>query len=213
MKTLLVCIAVLLGSCCGMKLGSKVIDNNKGIVLLKGSTALFGYRATAFAIRRDGKGTILLTNKHACIDGAIITIKDTNSNEYSAEVIRTGTFDDLCLLHTDALLPVLKLADKDANYGDSVVVDGCGRGICGQLVTGYIGKYIEIKSEDVGIYDKEQLLTTPIYHGNSGSPVMDSSGKVVGIINLGVEDANTESIMVPVNVILRFLDNNNDVIQ
>jgi S1-C subfamily serine protease len=213
MKKAIVLLVVLLTSCAHFDLSSNVINNNQGIVLLRGSTTSFSYTATAFAIERDAKGTLLLTNKHACVDDAVLSIKDTSNNEYKAIVVKRAQFEDLCLIHTDAILPVLKLGNKDASYGQFVVVDGCGRGICEQIVTGYAGKYIEIKNDDAGIYAREQLLTTPIYPGNSGSCVMDASGRVVGIINLGIPDAPTEAIMIPISSVLRFLDSSDDVIK
>ena len=96
----------------------------------------------------------------------------------------------------------MPLALSDPPPATPVWVAGyLGRGAL-QLIRGTVLGYT-----DGRLYGEAGRLIrsdAPIKHGSSGSPVMDSSGEVVGIA-FAVELDNSEALIVPVSTIRRFL--------
>lgn len=124
-----------------------------------------------------GDGTTILTAKHvveADTDG-IVTIKTNDGHEYKAKVVSMGVEDDVAKLKLldDVVLPAAKLADSNPVVGDSVEVVGH------PVNLEYIHTYGHVSSYqlDVMVYD----ATT--YLGNSGGPIFNEDGEVVGIVS------------------------------
>lgn len=212
MKKIFILLAFLT-SCAHIQVNPTEIRQSavKSVVMVHGTMLFGGYTATGFSVKSDSNGTDFLTNKHACVPGAEITVTDSDNKTYKSAIVRVSDLDDLCLLHSDeAQIPALPLATKDAEYGVDVEVIGCGHAICQQITHGITGKYVIINmTGSTEIHSREQLLTAVIYPGNSGSCVLDADGNVVGIINIGYNGAPTISIMVPVELIHRFISEPN----
>jgi Do/DeqQ family serine protease len=127
-------------------------------------------------------GTIL-TNNHV-IDGADkVQVEMTDKRSFEAKVVGTDKPSDLALLKIDAKdLPFLSLGDSDkVRVGDVVLAIGNPLGM-GQTVTAGI---ISAKGRRTGLSDGsfEDFLQTdaPINQGNSGGPLINVNGELVGI--------------------------------
>lgn len=127
-------------------------------------------------------GTIL-TNNHV-IDGADkVRVEMTDKRTLEAKVIGADKLSDLAVLKIDAKdLPHLALGDSDkVRIGDIVLAIGNPLGL-GQTVTAGI---ISAKGRRTGLSDGsfEDFLQTdaPINQGNSGGPLVNVNGELVGI--------------------------------
>ncbi len=127
-------------------------------------------------------GTIL-TNNHV-IDGADkVQVEMTDKRSFEAKVVGTDKPSDLALLKIDAKdLPYLSLGDSDkVRVGDVVLAIGNPLGM-GQTVTAGI---VSAKGRRTGLSDGsfEDFLQTdaPINQGNSGGPLINVTGELVGI--------------------------------
>jgi len=127
-------------------------------------------------------GTIL-TNNHV-IDGADkVQVEMNDKRSFEAKVVGTDKPSDLALLKIDAKdLPFLSMGDSDkVRVGDVVLAIGNPLGM-GQTVTSGI---ISAKGRRTGLSDGsfEDFLQTdaPINQGNSGGPLINVSGELVGI--------------------------------
>ena len=131
-------------------------------------------------VRGDG---YILTNHHV-IDGADrITVELTDRRMLTAKVVGSDAPSDLAVLKVDASgLPTVPLADSDqVKVGDVVLAVGNPMGV-GQTVTMGI---VSAKGRATGLGDGsfEDFLQTdaPINRGNSGGPLVNTRGELVGI--------------------------------
>jgi serine protease Do len=124
----------------------------------------------------------IVTNNHV-IDGAskiVVVMKD--GKELDATLIGTDPKTDLALLKVkaDAPLPALSFGDSDgARVGDWVLAIGNPFGLGGSATAGIISaRGRDIRS---GPYDDYLQIDAPINSGNSGGPVFNADGKVIGV--------------------------------
>ena len=214
MQKLLILLSLLVMSCAHLAANPQQIrSKSESIVLITGKTDKFAYAGTGFSIKEDGQGSDILTNSHMCQPNAVLSVEDSNHNQYRAKFIRRAEVDDLCLIRVDAIIPALKLAEKDAKFGDAITVIGYGKGIGPQIQSGYAEKYqvIAMEEGDQIIVTRAQMVSVAIYGGNSGSPVLDKDGIVIGIIFCGRGDAEHINYMEPVEIIHNFLDRKSEV--
>jgi serine protease Do len=129
----------------------------------------------------DPNGTIV-TNNHV-IDGAVdIKVTLDDGTELPAKLIGADPKSDLAVLKISASrqLPTVKWGDSDhMNAGDPVLAIGNPFGL-GTTVTSGI---VSARGRDLnnGPYDDFIQVDAAINHGNSGGPLMNSQGEVVGI--------------------------------
>lgn len=134
---------------------------------------------SGFIIDKSG---YIVTNNHV-IDGADdIKVTLTDGRELSAKLIGTDPQTDLALLKVEPkdALPVVDFADSDkARVGDWVVAIGSPFGLGGSVTAGIISA----RGRDIhsGPYDDYLQIDAPINSGNSGGPVINAEGRVVGV--------------------------------
>lgn len=146
---------------------------------------------SGFVIASDGT---IVTNNHV-IDGAVeIMVTLDNGKQYKAKLIGHDSKTDLAVLKIDAgeSLPTVSWGDSDKlRAGDNVLAIGNPFGI-GTTVTSGI---VSARGRDLhnGPYDDFIQVDAAINHGNSGGPLVDVSGKVVGI-NTAIYSPNGGSV-------------------
>jgi serine protease Do len=127
-------------------------------------------------------GTIL-TNNHVIEGAEKVQVELTDKRSFEAKVIGADKLSDLAVLKVDAKdLPYINFGDSDhVRIGDVVLAIGNPLGI-GQTVTAGI---ISAKGRRTGLSDGsfEDFLQTdaPINEGNSGGPLINVSGELIGI--------------------------------
>jgi serine protease Do len=143
---------------------------------------------SGFLISADG---YIVTNNHVISGGprgeAVneVTVILTNRKEYKAKIVGRDPASDLALLKIDATgLPFVKFADSSrARVGDWVVAIGNPLGL-GSTVTAGIISALQRNLGQGGAYDRYIQTDTAINRGNSGGPLFDLQGNVVGINNM-----------------------------
>lgn len=132
---------------------------------------------TGFNVKPDG---VIITNYHV-IEGALnITVRFPNGRVYKATQWRSKPEADLAVINLEAEgLPVIELNNYQIPApGDTIRVLGNPRALKNILVEGTVGPYVKIN----GVQGKVFSMDAPIYPGNSGSPVLDTSGQAVGVV-------------------------------
>ena len=139
-------------------------------------------------VRSMGSGFIVdatglvVTNNHV-IDGAqeiVVTLND--GDRYPAEVVGRDPKTDLALLRieVDEDLPYARFGDSDSTRaGDWVIAIGNPFGLGGTATTGIVSA----RGRDIqsGPFDDYLQIDAPINRGNSGGPLFDTSGRVIGV--------------------------------
>jgi len=143
---------------------------------------------TGFVVSPDG---YILTNEHV-IHGAESVSVTVNGTNYIASVVKANEAKDLALLKVDGRnLPVLAIATSShVSVGDTVYALGCPRGICGTLSTGTVANLgIVFTNLDVALIMLDLTLT----HGNSGGPLLNAQGEVIGVTRSGLLSSSGEN--------------------
>ena len=129
----------------------------------------------------DGSGDIL-TNNHVVDGGSRFTVEFADKSIAQATLVGTDPATDLALIHVDKVPSVTPLGFADSDHlrvGDPVIAIGDPYGV-GETVTAGV---ISARGRSLGNSSYVDYLQTdaPINQGNSGGPLLDYSGHVVGV--------------------------------
>lgn len=169
---------------------------------------------TAFTIDDSGN---LLTNYHVVEGCDNLTFRLPGQNPVAASVIATDVDADLALLSTNLLTVPATLKLQRPRLGDEIVVYGFpllgDLSSQGNLTTGVVSGLTGL-NDDTGTFQ----ISAQIQPGNSGGPVIDRAGNVIGVV---VSMANEQyftrqsgatpqnvNFSITGNVILNFLGTN-----
>jgi Do/DeqQ family serine protease len=131
-------------------------------------------------VRADG---YILTNEHV-VDGAdSITVDLSDRRSLPAHVVGSDKPSDLAVLKIDATgLDTLPLANSDAvRVGDVVLAVGDPLGVGRTVTMGIISAKGRVTSLGDGSYEDFLQTDAPINRGNSGGPLVNTKGELVGI--------------------------------
>jgi len=147
-------------------------------------------------ISKDG---YILTNRHVIDQADSVTVTFTNGDEYTARVVGADARDDLALIKIEPKQPltVAPLGDSEAvRPGDWVMAMGNPLGFEYSVTVGVVsGKGRSLPSNTFGDFIQTDAA---IYPGNSGGPLFDLAGEVVGINTAVIPDTNL-GFAVPIN--------------
>ncbi|MBR4291215.1 MAG: trypsin-like peptidase domain-containing protein [Oscillospiraceae bacterium] len=164
-------------------------QNVQSVVLITAemTTAVFGQTSTAtssgsgFVITEDG---YVVTNHHVVDKATKVTITMHDGTEYQAKVIGSDSTNDVALLkiEEDVTLQAVTIGSSTAlGVGDQVVAIG---NPLGELTSTLTVGYVSAKERDVttdGTTINMIQTDAAINSGNSGGPLFNSQGEVVGI--------------------------------
>lgn len=125
----------------------------------------------------------ILTNNHVIDDASRIIIRLQSGEEFSARVIGTDEETDLAVLKIDAGrdLPFIRLGNSDKiEIGDWVLAIGSPFGLA-QTVTAGIISQTRRETPYTSAFQKFIQTDAAINRGNSGGPLVDMNGDVIGI--------------------------------
>ncbi len=148
-------------------------DPRDSVVKLVG---LAGGSCTGFELKTPDGTQVTVTNKHCCEAG--ITNAFVNDHILPLNILSVAPTTDLCILQGIGNLPALDLADEAPQNGDDLTVIGYGLGF-GPTTSN--GKFVQVIAGDMLDVYGAYYLTAQILPGNSGSPVLNSRGQVVGV--------------------------------
>ncbi len=125
---------------------------------------------------------IIITNNHVIADANDVTVIFTNGQKLKAEVIGKDSKVDVAVLRVkpDKPLKAAKFGDSDKmRVGDWVVAVGNPFGLGGTVTAGIISA--RNRNIDSGPYDNYFQTDAAINKGNSGGPLFNMDGEVIGI--------------------------------
>ena len=134
---------------------------------------------SGFYISQDG---YLLTNQHVVADDKFVRVKLSSGRSMVGEVVRVDKARDVALLRTDPVAAeVLALRTDGGTVGEPVYAVGSpfGQSLSGTITRGVLSARRVI--EGVAFLQSDVAINP----GNSGGPLLDGSGRVIGITVLG----------------------------
>ena len=159
---------------------------------------------TGFIIDSNG---LIITNKHVVLDeDAEYTVLTNDGKKYPAPVLARDPIQDIAVLKISATsLPTLKLGDSDkVRIGQTVIVIGNALGEFRNTVSvGVISGLARTITAGGGGFSEqlEEIIQTDaaINEGNSGGPLLNLYGEVIGINTAMVQGAENIGFAIPVN--------------
>ena len=161
------------------------------IIVYDKSGAALG-QATGFVMSSDGK---IITNYHV-IEGAYSAEITINSKKYSiASVLAYDANIDLAVLKINATgLTAATISKNSVSVGETVYAIGSSRGLTNTFSQGIV-TYANRIVDGVSHVQHDASIT----HGNSGGPLLNVFGEVIGINTWGVADSQNLNFAVAVD--------------
>ncbi|WP_337103873.1 S1C family serine protease [Paenibacillus sp. YIM B09110] len=175
----------------------------------KGTLREAGVGSGVIISKSDGKA-IIVTNHHVIDKAVSVKAVLMNGEKREARIVGKDQITDLAVLEIDA-----KGIDVVAEIGDSsalraaefVIAIGNPLGLGDSLSQGIVSRthqIIPVSLNQDGVYDWEQeviQIDASINQGNSGGPLIDMNGHVVGINSMKIADFGVEGIgfAIPIN--------------
>ncbi|MBI1832386.1 MAG: trypsin-like peptidase domain-containing protein, partial [Planctomycetes bacterium] len=161
---------------------------------------------TGFVVSEDG---LIATNLHVIGEARPITVQLADGSKHDATVVHASDRKfDLAVVKIDAkrkLKPLVLGDSAKLPQGLAIVAMGHPRGLQHSVVAGVLSGKRDIDGVSM------LQLAIPIEQGNSGGPVLDLQGRVVGIVTLQSRETANLGYAVPVNALKQILDRPNPV--
>ena len=172
----------------------------------RGNQVPFKGLGSGFIISSDG---LILTNAHVVRDAKDVTVKLSDRREFTAKVLGSDATTDIAVLRINATgLPVVRLGDpRQLEVGDPVLAIGAPYGLEQTATSGIVSaKGRSLPGDAVVPFIQTDAAVNP---GNSGGPLFDGSGAVVGInAQIYSQSGGFQglSFAIPINVALKVKD-------
>ena len=150
------------------------------------------------------KAGYILTNAHVVEDASRITVRLDSGEEYIAKVVGTDEETDVAVLKIEAGkdLPTVKLGDSEVTrVGDWVLAIGSPFGLARTVTAGIISQ-TKRETPQASAFQKFIQTDAAINRGNSGGPLVNMNGEVIGInsqIATSTGDYNGIGFALPAN--------------
>lgn len=174
-------------------------------VLQEGREGMDGL-GTGFVVSADG---LIATNLHVIGEARRLEVEMSDGTKHEVtEITATDSHWDLALLRVACkTLKPLILGDSDSvKQGQPVVAMGNPEGLSFSIVDGVVSEFPDIVNEVPMI-----RLAMPIERGNSGGPLMDRLGRVLGLLTMKSAVTANLGFAMPVNELKRLIEKPNPV--
>src|SRR5215510_1683429 len=157
---------------------------------------------SGFIVRENG---LIVTCYHVIQNASAVEVSNKEIGSYRVKgAVAVDREMDIAVLKIAAEdLPTVPLGDSSrVKLGQGVVAIGNPKGLTGTISAGLIS---QIREKD----DFTWLQTSaPVYPGNSGGPLLNKQGEVIGVVAARVDDGPTLGLALPINYVRKTLQNN-----
>ncbi len=156
---------------------------------------------SGFAIGKN----IVVTNAHVIEDARIITVTTYSGIDYDAQVyISDSNLDIAILMVENAEFVPLKIGDEsNAKIGDDIYTIGAPNSMAYTLTKGVIS------AKDRKVSGQTYIqIDAAINQGNSGGPLLNDVGEVLGINTLKMSNSEGIGLSIPISCVIEFAEKN-----
>lgn len=170
-----------------------------------------GVQGSGFVCNQTAR-VVIITNYHVVDQVQNLTVSLSNGDAFDATVLGTDAYSDIAVLEISApiieLKPLELVSSSSLQVGDLVVAVGNPLGLAGSMTTGIVSQLGRtIQESSTGGYSIANVIQTSvaINAGNSGGPLLNSLGEVVGVTTAIVSGSQGIGLAIPSDTILREL--------
>jgi S1-C subfamily serine protease len=146
-------------------------------------------------------GQEIVTNRHVAGGATSLQLATWDGNDFTASVQAISDGPDLAVLGSDTSARGT-LAPSNPPAGTSVWAAGYPLGDQITVVPGQIIDYID--GSGLGVSGTVMRVTNAIQPGNSGGPLLDANGQVVGVV-FAIQTSNHDGLVIPVSTLSQYL--------
>ena len=152
---------------------------------------------SGFSVRDN----LIITNAHVVESNEYVSVKLYDGSSIMGRVIKSDADKDLALIEINSLIKPLEFAENGGSIGQEVYAVGAPRDMPFTMTKGIISAL----DRQIGQNSYIQLDAS-VNNGNSGGPLIDDDGKVLGIITLKASDAEGIGFAIKASEITAFTD-------
>ena len=168
-------------------------------------------QGSGFILNKEG---LILTNNHVIDNAQRVEVTLSDKHKYKATVVTVDKGHDLALLKIDApnLVPAtLAETSTGLTVGQRVYAIGNPFGLSGTMTRGIISAIRSVRSPANGSPIEDAIQTdASVNPGNSGGPLLNSRGEVIGITTMiasnGADQSSGIGFAIPINTAKAVLD-------
>jgi 2-alkenal reductase len=206
---------ILIGNVSLSKLYERVRDS---VVVIRGIIVQHDIWGIPYYTQVQGSGfvynftgkMVIVTNYHVIRNAINITVTFINGDGYPVTVLGSDPYSDLAVISTNApqseFKPLEIVSSSTLKVGDIVVAVGNPYGLAGSMSIGIVSALGRtITEEQTRGYPIANIIqtTAPLNPGNSGGPLLNLQGQVVGVTTAIVSNSQGLGFAIPSNTILR----------
>lgn len=172
------------------------------VVVIEGKTDSGDVLGSGFIVSKDGK---IVTNFHVIRDMKTVSVQLANGEIFdSVSVLAIDERRDLAIVKVAGFnLPVLDLGNSDVlTVGEPVVIVGSPQGLEGTVTAGILSSV-----RDSGEGFKVLQTDAAVNPGNSGGPLINNKGQVIGVVSFKLRSAEGLNFAIPINYVRGLLNN------
>jgi S1-C subfamily serine protease len=166
-------------------------------------------QGSGFVLTKEG---LILTNNHVIGNAQRLEVMLSDKHKYKARVLALDKNHDLALIKIDApnLTPVTLSDSRSLMVGQRVYAIGNPFGLNGTMTRGIISAIRSIRSPNGAPIEDAIQTDAAVNPGNSGGPLLNSRGEVIGITTLiasnGADQSSGIGFAIPINTARAILD-------
>ncbi|HEY1742533.1 MAG TPA: trypsin-like peptidase domain-containing protein [Granulicella sp.] len=147
-------------------------------------------QGSGFILNKDG---LILTNNHVIDNAQRVEVTLSDKHKYKARVLTTDKGHDLALIKIDNvpnLVPATLAGSQGLVVGQRVYAIGNPFGLSGTMTRGIISAIRSIRGQEGNPIEDAIQTDAAVNPGNSGGPLLNSRGEVIGITTLIASNPN-----------------------
>jgi S1-C subfamily serine protease len=167
-------------------------------------------QGSGFILNKEG---LILTNNHVIDNAQKVEVTLSNGHKYKAAVVTVDKGHDLALVKIDApdLIPAtLAETSTGLTVGQRVYAIGNPFGLSGTMTRGIISAIRSVRGPQGNPIEDAIQTDASVNPGNSGGPLLNSRGEVIGITTMiasnGAEQSSGIGFAIPINTAKAVLD-------
>lgn len=154
---------------------------------------------SGFVYKSDDKYAYILTNQHVISNGTTIEITNIDKSSYEATVVGSDEYSDIAVLKVDRnkVLAVASIGSSETSkLGDRIFTVGSplGKDYMGSVTSGIISGLNRNITTDNGSTMEVIQVDAALNPGNSGGPLANINGEVIGINSLKLVENEIEGM-------------------